>query len=151
MTLQKSIDSFLRNLAHFDYQLSMIDHDWTILFPDARGKWIDLYVEKYNKTYYINHISDRDSNYTGLEIESGKPIKILESMGMGPCRNVEEDTFLGTQWASLIAASHNWLKMVRRDWIKANKKSSNGIPAEPSLWDCSKCLDKKLFSRFLST
>ena len=122
MTLQNSIDSFLQELAHFDYGLSSIDHVWNILFPYAKDKWTHIHINKYRQIYYISQFAERNTDNPGLEVEPGKSVKPLDTMGTSVSRDIEEDSALAATWGTLISAAHKWLKTVRRDWIKANKK-----------------------------
>jgi hypothetical protein len=39
MAMQDPIESFVKELAGFDYSLSVLDHVWTVRFPDANGEW----------------------------------------------------------------------------------------------------------------
>jgi len=120
--LQNSIDAFLQELAHFDYGLSSIDHIWNILFPYAKDKWTHLHINKYRGAYFISQFDERNTEYAGLEVEPGKIVKPLTSFGASSSWTIGDDMPLAANWMPLIAAAHKWLKTVRRDWVKANKK-----------------------------
>ena len=65
MAMQDPIESFVKELAGFDYSLSVLDHVWTVRFPDANGEWQHLQVNRHRKIYYIYHI-DSDHQIPGL-------------------------------------------------------------------------------------
>ncbi len=122
MAIQNIIDDFVQDLAGFDYTLSVTDHVWNILFPDASGEWHHLHVNKYRQTYFVSHFNEMNSDQSGLEVVPGKSIKALTPMGGPSSWNIEDDTFLAKKWGALISSALKWLKTVRRDWVKANKK-----------------------------
>lgn len=109
MELTTLTSTFVTELDSFAYTLSSTDRVWNILFPDPQEKWHHLHINQYQQTYYITHISG-DSG--GLEIELGKDVKQTTR----PTGN--------TTWEFLLTAARQWLKVIRKDWIKANKKSS---------------------------
>lgn len=122
MAIQNIIDDFLQDLADFDYTLSVTDHVWNILCPDTNGEWHHLHLNKYRQTYFISHFNEINGDHSGLEVVPGKSIKALTPMGGPSSWNIEDDTVLAKKWRTLISSALKWLKTVRRDWIKANKK-----------------------------
>ena len=71
-----SIFAFVKELDAFTYELSVSDHVWNILFPDEDEKWHHIHVNKYKRTFYINHISG-DAGY--LEVELNRGIRAFAS------------------------------------------------------------------------
>ncbi len=63
-----------------------------------------------------------NDDQSGLEVAPGKSIKPLTPMGGPSSWNTEDDTVLAKKWGTLISSALKWLKNVRRDWVKANKK-----------------------------
>lgn len=119
MDLTSSISAFLKELGDFAYELSVSDRVWNILFPDQREKWNHLHVNKYKDTFYITHV-DGDSG--GLEAEPNKGVRAIDHRRASSHYGVENEDQLATAWEPLITSARNWLKAVRKDWIKANKR-----------------------------
>ena len=107
MRMTDSIFAFVKELNTFSYELSVLDRVWNILFPNHEGKWQHLHVTKYKQTYYITAVG---GNSGGLEVE---PKKVV---------GIENHDHLVTTWDPLISSARKWLKVVRKDWIKANKR-----------------------------
>ncbi len=118
MELTASTLAFVKELGDFTYELSVLDRVWNILFPDKAKKWHHLHVNKYENTFYISHV---DGNGGSLEVEQKKGVRVMDSMGVSSY-SVENHSQLATIWESLIESARNWLKAVRKDWIKANKR-----------------------------
>ena len=148
MTFQNSIDSFLQELSHFEYGLSSINHVWNIFFPCAavrpgsyaKDKWTHIHINNYRQVYFISQYDERDTAETGLEVEPGKSVKPLDTMGTSASWNLEEDSLLAAKWKPLIAAARKWLGTVRRDWIKANKKVQLEYPLNRRYGIVQNCL-----------
>ncbi len=107
MALTHLTSTFVTELDSFVYTLSSTDRVWNILFPAPQEKWHHLHINQYQQTYYITHIS---GDCGGLEAELGKDVKQTTR----PTGN--------TTWELLLTAARQWLKVIRKDWIKANKK-----------------------------
>jgi hypothetical protein len=107
MKMTDSIFAFVKELDTFSYKLSVLDRVWNILFPDHEGKWQHLHVNKYKHTYYITSVG---GNSDSLEVE---PKKVV---------GIENNDHLVTTWDPVISSARKWLKVVRKDWIKANKR-----------------------------
>jgi hypothetical protein len=120
MTLQNPIESFVKELAGFEYSLSVLDHVWAVRFPDADGKWQHLHVNRYRKTTYISHINS-DRRIPALVLEPKKPLTLEGSRGFSAYRRVSDDEAL-ERWRLLATSATKWLKTTGRDWIKANKQ-----------------------------
>ncbi len=107
MELTLLTSTFIKELDGFAYTLSSTDRVWNILFPDQQEKWHHLHINQYQQTYYITHIS---GDCGRLEVQLGKDVQQTTR----PTGN--------TTWESLFTSARQWLKAVRKDWIKANKK-----------------------------
>lgn len=110
-----SIFAFVKELDTFSYKLSVLDCVWNILFPDHEGKWQHLHVNKYKRTYYI---SDVVGNSGSLEVE---PKKVV---------GTDNNDHLVTKWGPLISSARKCLKVVRKNWIKANKRVQSEYPLQ---------------------
>lgn len=118
MELTASVFALVKELGDFSYELSSLDHVWNILFPDKGEKWHHLHVNKYKHTFYITHV---DGGGGSLEVEQKKGVRAMDSKG-APSYSVENHGQLTTVWKTLIESAHKWLKVARKDWIKANKR-----------------------------
>ena len=118
MELTASIFALVNELDDFSYGLSALDRVWNILFPGKGKNWHHLHVNKYRHTFYITHV---DGGGGSLEVEPGKGVRAMDPMGASSY-SIEDPGQLATAWEPLIESARNWLKIVRNDWIKANKR-----------------------------
>jgi hypothetical protein len=118
MELIASIFDFVNELNEFSYELSGLDRVWNVLFPHQGKKWHHLNVTKYKHTFYITHVS---GNGGSLEVEPKMGVHAMEHLRTSSY-SVENDGQLAVVWEPLIVSARKWLKVVRRDWIKANKR-----------------------------
>ncbi|MCD4789223.1 MAG: hypothetical protein K8R37_04425 [Bacteroidales bacterium] len=118
MLLEEHTFQFLKELERFDYTLSSIDHVWNILFKNHKEKWSYFIITKYQKTFYIGHIN---GDYGTLEVEPEKSLKVMDSGGFSNSRSFYENEYLIEKWDHIIASARKWLKVVEKNWIKANK------------------------------
>lgn len=118
MELTASTFDLVKELGDFSYELSALDRVWNILFPGKGKNWNHLHVNKYKRTFYITHV---DGGGGGLEVEPKKGIRAMNSMGASSF-SVDKHGQLATVWEPLIASARKWLKVARKDWIKANKR-----------------------------
>ena len=117
MELTASTVTFVKELGDFSYELSALDRVWNILFPGKGKNWNHLHVNKYKRTFYITHVDGGG----GLEVDPKKGVRAMDAMGASSCC-VENHGQLATVWEPLIASARKWLKVARKDWIKANKR-----------------------------
>lgn len=123
MDFNKTVYTFLRELAHFDHDVSGIDLIWDLIFPDKESQWYKVRIIKYKEIFYINHI---DGNSCGLEIVFEEYVKPMEAFGLS---NREEGYYdPASVWEPLVKTMSNWLKKVEKDWIKANKQVQELYP-----------------------
>jgi hypothetical protein len=117
MNFQENIFDFVKELSNFNYELSCVDKIWNLIFPDQKSKWHHLHVTKYKQTYYLNHI---DGNGGGLEVIPGKTVQPVKDFGFSSWDvNYHDSPVI---WEPLIKSAQAWLKIVKRNWIKANKR-----------------------------
>ena len=119
-----SVFALVKELGDFSYDLSALDHVWNILFPDKGEKWHHLHINKYKHTFYITHVEGGGGS---LEVERKKGMRAMDSMG-APSYSVENHGQLATVWETLIESARKWLKVARKDWIKANKRIQVDYP-----------------------
>ncbi|MHB1947982.1 MAG: hypothetical protein ACYCQI_07705 [Gammaproteobacteria bacterium] len=107
-----NINSFIKSLKNFSYELSSYDHIWRIIFPNKR-KWDYIIVNKYNDSFYLSSLI---SEIETLEVTKNK---IQMHSGFGRQTYNEEDNLKA--WNELITEANKWLAIVKKDWLKANK------------------------------
>ena len=123
MKFEDSVYAFLKELRHFDYDVSGVDLVWDLIFPDSKGKWNHVYVTKYRQTSYISHI---DGNSCSLEVEPKKSVQAMVSFGFSSYEDGCDDP--ASVWEPMIASARAWLKTVRKDWIKAHMRVQEQYP-----------------------
>ena len=125
MNFENNVYTFIKELELFDYKIESVDHIWHILFPDKKGKWNHVRVTKYNGVYYIDLFED---DLPTLEVTPNKSIAVGQAFGrMSPFGHHHEDG-PDAIWGDLMIAVLDWLKVVKKDWIKANKLVQQNYP-----------------------
>ncbi len=119
--------AFVKELGSFSYGLSVLDPVWNIRFPARQEKWQHLHVNQYKETFYI---TDMVGDYACLEVEPGKFARAADLMGTHSDYQAEIADPLAETWARLIADARRWLRIVRRDWIKANRRVQIEYPPQ---------------------
>ena len=119
--------TLVKELTDFSYELSGLDRVWNILFPDQVDRWHYLHVNKYKNSFYINHVS---GDVGSLEVESTKGVRTMDPMGASSSPWAENHDQLGGIWEPLITSALKWLKVIRKDWIKANKRTQVDYPLQ---------------------
>ena len=88
ISIEKHIYEFLKELAGFDYTLSVTDKIWNLLFKNQANRWSYLHINKYRNVFYISHV---DGNYGTLEVEpKKKSTKIMDDGSFAPARSFYE-------------------------------------------------------------
>jgi hypothetical protein len=123
MTLNESTYRFLEQLADYSHTLSGLDHVWNILFPSGAKRWEHLRVSRYRETFYVAHINGESGT---LEVEPEKEVRLLSQTGVGVA--LRHRSCAG--WEALISSASDWLKVVRKDWIKANRRVVEEYPLQ---------------------
>ncbi len=114
---EENVYGLIAELRQFDYTIESIDHIWEVIFPHKTVRHIAyhyLRVTKYQDTFHIGHI---DGKLCSLEIQVDKSVQAVSSFGSS---HGDGDPARG--WDDLISSARNWLKIVKKDWIKANKQ-----------------------------
>lgn len=114
---EENVYSLIVELKQFDYMIESVDHIWDVIFPHKTGRraiYHYIRVTKYQNTFYIGHI---DGNLCTLEAQVNKSIQAAPSFGSS-----RENGDPTRGWDGLISSARNWLKIVKKDWIKANKQ-----------------------------
>ena len=121
MELTESTYALLRELDDFSPALSGADLVWDILFPAGAARWHHLRVTKYKDTFYLALISGSGGS---LEAKPEGCVSALPDPGAlshpGQRRS--------QMWWTLISSACSWLNVVRKDWIKANKRIRDEYP-----------------------
>jgi hypothetical protein len=138
MELSASVFAFVKELRNFSYELSALDHVWSILFPEKAGKWDHLQINKYKHTFYFMHVNGDGGS---LEVEPKKSVRAMDSTGASSYA-IENLGQVETVWESLIAYARTWLKVVRKDWIKANKRIQVDYPLRYRQGNCTGDIDQ---------
>ncbi len=118
MELTASVSAFVNELYEFSYELSVLDHVWNVLFPHQEQQWQHLKVTRYQQTFYITHVNGKSGS---LEVEPKVGVRAMELLRTSSCF-VDNHGELAVTWEPLIQSARKWLKIVRKDWIKANKR-----------------------------
>jgi hypothetical protein len=115
---EESVYHLVGELKHFDYTIESIDQIWDVIFPHQSGSrtvYHHIRVTKYQKTFYIHHY---DGNLPSLDVQTDKSVQATSSFSSS--HEYRGDVAKG--WEGLIASARNWLKVVQRDWTKANRQ-----------------------------
>jgi len=54
MKFEDNVNAFLKELACFEYDLSVTDLVWNVIFPGTQKHWHRVNVVKYQETFYIS-------------------------------------------------------------------------------------------------
>jgi hypothetical protein len=115
---EENVYSFIAELKQFDYTIEHIDHVWEIIFPHQtlrRTAYYYVRVTKYQDTFYIGHV---DGKLSSLEVRMNTSVKAAPSFSSSHAWGVD----LAKEWNALISSARRWLKVVKKDWVKANKQ-----------------------------
>ena len=117
-TLDHMILCFVDEIQSFHYSISALDHIWEIPFPDQNGSWHLIRVVSYRKHIALFDMSGKQGGY---EFEDRSDIKPLEILREYPDTKV---------WITYLNAARAWLKLVKKDWVAANKRIQREYPLE---------------------
>lgn len=118
MSLTISTYNLLQELDDFSYSLSSSDRVWNILCPSGSNHWNHLRVSKYRETFFLSHIN---GNSGTLEAEPDQEVHVISGAEYASCRGLKGDR-IAAVWELLLSSAAGWLKIVRKDWIKANRR-----------------------------
>lgn len=122
---EENVYGLIAELKQFDYSIESIDLIWDVIFPYKKGRQAGYYricLTKYKDTYYIAHM---DGKLCSLEVKVNTSVQVAQSFGSS-YDDSSHDPAKG--WDSLISSARNWLKVVKKDWIKANKQVWSSYP-----------------------
>lgn len=105
MKFEESIYTFLKALKNYDYEISVLDQIWELIFPDNKSRWNHLRVTKYKKVYYLFHI---DGKSCSLEVIPGKSINVMNSFGFSSYEDGSD--YPERVWGPMIKTAITWLK-----------------------------------------
>lgn len=123
MKFEDTINIFLKSLRGFNYDISGLDLNWDLIFPDDKDHWNHIRIIKYEKTHYVHHI---DGKTCSLEVGQGKSVQAMKSFGISSYEDGSDDPAL--VWGPMLESALAWLKLVKRDWIKANRHIQDHYP-----------------------
>ncbi len=123
MKFEEFTYGFIKALQQFEHDNSYRDLFWKLIFPDKKGKWQYVHVTKDQKLYYISHI---DGNTCSLDVQPKKHVKVMDTFGFSRWDDGSDNP--ERVWTPLITSALNWLKTVKKDWIKANKLVQANYP-----------------------
>lgn len=114
---EENVYNFITELNQYDYTIDSLDHIWDVIFPHKTARHVVYHymrVTKYQDTFYIGHV---DGKLCSLEIRVNTSVQAAPSFG-----SLHVDGDFARGWDGLISSARNWLKIVKKDWIKANKQ-----------------------------
>ncbi|MCX5880543.1 MAG: hypothetical protein NTU74_01625 [Deltaproteobacteria bacterium] len=124
MELTVSTYELVKALDDFSYTLSASDHVWNILCPGEANRWNHLYVNKYLDTFFIAHVN---GGCGSLEVKPEDGVCTLPGAGAASYSAQSRSQSVAV-WGPFTRSAYKWLKIVRRDWIKANKRVQKEYP-----------------------
>lgn len=114
---EKNIYAFIAELQQFDYTIESIDQIWDVIFPHKTARGVTYHhirMTQYKETFYI---ANMDGKLCTLEVQIDKSVLVAPSFDSS---HQVGDPLKG--WESLISSASRWLKVVKKDWIKANQQ-----------------------------
>lgn len=114
---EENVYGLIAELKQFNYMIESTNHIWDVIFPHKTARQTAYHyirVTKYQDTFYIAHI---DGKLCSLEIQVNTSVQAAPSFGFS---QGEGDFARG--WDGLISSAREWLKIVKKDWVKANKQ-----------------------------
>jgi len=121
----ENVNALITELKHFDYMIESKDHIWDIIFPHKTSRqavYHYIRVTKYQNTFYIGHM---DGKLCSLEVQGNATVQAAPSFGFSYDDGRHDP---GKKWDGLISSARSWLKIVKKDWIKANKQVWSSYP-----------------------
>lgn len=123
MSFEKNVYDLIKALKKFNYTLSFTTPAWQFVLITKNNKCHQLRLVKDNNMFYF---SDVDGHRCTLEIELNKSVKAAPSWGYQVYDDGHEDP--KRVWEDLICATHRWLKLLEKDWVKYNKQAIDLYP-----------------------
>jgi hypothetical protein len=150
---------FIKKLNQFEYRISFKDRIWDVIFPDKKGRYHHLMVTKYQEDFYI---SEMDGDLPTVEITPEKNELSIAQNSHFAGRYIPNPE---AAWGDLLTEACRWLDVVKKDWIKTNKKILESYPLNrrfgivphsiirafiPEIHRIDKDLGKKKIKKFIS-
>lgn len=113
---EENVYCLIEELKQFDYSIESVDLIWDVIFPHKSGSRVAYYhirLTKYHDTYYLHQM---DGNLSSLEVQLYKNVQSSSSLGSS------YQDHNPTKWKGLVVSARKWLKIVKKDWIKANRQ-----------------------------
>jgi hypothetical protein len=123
MTFKKSLPAFIKQLEHFDYDLSSTDHIWRLIFPDKTGKWYQVHIVKYQKSFLFHHI---DGNCRSLEVAPNGEVHEAGSFRLSSYETGHGDP--EHVWLPILNAARKSMDNTAKDWVLANRQLRKEYP-----------------------
>jgi hypothetical protein len=114
---EENVYGLIAELKQFDYAMESIDQVWDVIFPhrtSRRATYHYIRVTKYRDTFYIGNV---DGKLCSLEVQENISVQGAPSFG-----SLHGGGDIAKGWDGLISSARNWLKVVEKDWIQANKR-----------------------------
>ncbi|MGD9159742.1 MAG: hypothetical protein PVG39_15110 [Desulfobacteraceae bacterium] len=143
MKFEESIYTFLKILKNYDYEISVLDQIWELIFPDNKSRWSHLRVTRYKKVYYLYHI---DGKSCSLEVIPGKSVNVMNSFGFSSYEDGRDDP--EGVWGPMVKSALTWLKKISKDWMKANRLVLEQYPLNRRFGTVPHALIKATFPEF---
>ena len=120
---ENNVYMFITELRHFYYRIESTDKIWDIIFPTPKGCYHYLRLTKYEETFNIAHM---DGKLCTLEVRLKESVKAAPSFGRSHFDDMSHNPAKG--WNGIISSAYKWLKTVKKDWVKANRKVQESYP-----------------------
>ncbi len=137
---EENVYRLVGELKHFNYAIESIDKIWNVIFPHQTGRrtiYHHIRVTKYQETFYI-HLYD--GKLPILDVKIHQSVQAAPAFGSSP----EFHGDLSEDWDGLISSARQWLKVVEKNWVKANRQIWESYPLNRRYGIVSNTLVKEL-------
>lgn len=117
-TLKTFLPNFLKKIQYFEYELSSLDHVWRLCFLDKDGKWYQICIVKYQKTFWFHHI---DGNTCSLEYTPEGNVCEVDTLSRSSSYESGRGDLDGA-WLPILNAALRYMNIITNDWVRANKQ-----------------------------
>jgi hypothetical protein len=122
-TLKIVLPDFLKQVQFFEYDISCLDHIWRLCFSDKDGKWYQISIVKYKKTFWLHHTN---GNTCSLEYTPDREIRKIDSFCLSSCKFGQDD--LDSVWIPILNAALRFMHFASKNWIQVNKQIQKDYP-----------------------
>ena len=120
---EENVYLLIKGIGDFVYSIESRDCFWNMIFPDQKEKYHSIRIIKSDEVFYI---ADMDGPLCTLEVTLNKSVQAAPSFGHSFHNDYSHDPARG--WNRLILDACKWLKVVKKDWIKANRQVHESYP-----------------------